>query len=140
MLDKGRRGLHESGGTVWNTLKKGVEQEREEGKQILKRGRGQLGQQVITIKCSNYGNFEQTSYVVHASIYRSCFILQQSLRWEIFKIFGKGGGAYMGGLDKPLATMYNRNSHMHNYNRNTHMHNALQKIMWHFQKCTLCEE
>ena len=46
----------------------------------------------------------------------------------------------MGGLDKPLETMYNRNSHMHNYNRNSHVHNALQKIMWHFQKCTLGEE
>ena len=46
----------------------------------------------------------------------------------------------MGGLDKPLETMYNRNSHMHNYNRNSHVHNALQKILWHFQKCMLGKE
>ena len=43
-------------------------------------------------------NFEQTSNVVHASICRSCFMLQQLLRGEIFKNFGKGGEPYLGGL------------------------------------------
>ena len=38
-----------------------------------------------------------TKKVVHASIHCSCFIPQQPLRGEIFKIFGKGGEPYMGG-------------------------------------------
>ena len=43
-------------------------------------------------------NFEQTLYIAHATIRCSCFMLQQPLRGEIFKIFGKGGEPYMGDL------------------------------------------
>ena len=55
-------------------------------------------------------NFEQTTYVVHASIRCSYFLLQQPLRGEIIKIFGKEGEPYMGGgkgggLDNSLETM-----------------------------------
>ena len=50
-------------------------------------------------------NFEQTAYVVHSSIRSSCFLLQQPLSGEIFKIFGKGEKPYMGGFDNSLETM-----------------------------------
>ena len=55
-------------------------------------------------------NFEQTTYVVHASIRCSYFLLQQPLRGEIIKIFEKGKEPYMGGdfmerLDNSLETM-----------------------------------
>ena len=43
-------------------------------------------------------NFEQTLYIVHATLRCSCFMLQQPLRGEIFKIFGKEGEPYMGDL------------------------------------------
>ena len=38
MLDKGRRRLHEGGGTVWNTLKGGGTEKRGRETKILKRG------------------------------------------------------------------------------------------------------
>ena len=49
MSDKGRRGLHEGGGTVWNTLKGGETEKRGGETKILKRSR-KLGQGVGTLK------------------------------------------------------------------------------------------
>ena len=44
---------------------------------------------------------------------KNSFVAEVTLVGEIFKIFGKGGGTQMGGLDNPLGTMLKLQSREH---------------------------
>ena len=74
MLDQGRRGLCESRRNCLKYLKRRWNRKGMRGSRDFKKGRVQAGSRGVDLKrcggrnpLTNYANFKQTSYVVHAS-------------------------------------------------------------------------
>ena len=65
---------------------------------------------------------------------KNSFVAEVTLIGEILKIFGKGGGTQIGGLDNPLGTMLKLQSREHISNKHFHKLNWLP-INQRFKQC-----